>query len=141
MWHKINTLFANNLHSRSKIIRYEHKNFCVWMNVLILTHINKVIMKRFDDVIKGSTPSVVVFIHAGQQDVLSIRDNINDLRKKYGDKINVLRVDGSYNHLLARNFNLTTYPTYILIKEGQELMRESGDKTLTELSDMVDRAF
>lgn len=98
-------------------------------------------MKRFDDVIKGSTPSVVVFIHAGQQDVLSIRDNINDLRKKYGDKINVLRVDGSYNHLLARNFNLTTYPTYILIKEGQELMRESGDKTLTELSDMVDRAF
>lgn len=98
-------------------------------------------MKTFEEVLKGSVPTLVVFIHAGQQDAVDIKYNMEDLRKKYGDKINIMRVDGSYDHRLAHQYDLRTYPTYILFKESQELMRESGDKSVTELSEMIERGF
>lgn len=98
-------------------------------------------MKTFKEVIEGETPSLVVFIHAGQQNAVDIKYNIEEIRKKYGDRINVLRVDSSYDQRVAQNYSLSQFPTYVLIKQGEELMRESGKKTVTELSDMIDRAF
>lgn len=98
-------------------------------------------MKTFKEVISGTVPSLVVFIHAGQQNAVDIKYDIEELRKKYGDRINILRVDSSYDQRVARNYNLSKFPTYVLIKEGQELMRESGDKTVGELSEMIERAF
>ena len=84
---------------------------------------------------------MVVFIHAGQQDAVDIDNNIEEIRKKYGDRINVLRVDSSYDQRVAQNYSLSQFPTYVLVKKGEELMRESGKKTVAELSDMIDRAF
>ena len=98
-------------------------------------------MKTFEEVIKESTPSLVVFIHAGQQNAVDIKHNIEEIRKKYAGKLNVLRVDSSYDQRVAQNYSLSHFPTYVLIKQGEELMRESGKKTITELSDMIDRAF
>ena len=97
------------------------------------------IMKTFEDTIKESTPSLVVFFHAGQQP--EIADIVEELRKKYDGKANILRVDESYDQRVARNYNLTALPAYVLIKEGQELMRESGKKTVAELSELIERAF
>lgn len=98
-------------------------------------------MKTFKEVIKESTPSLVVFIHAGQQNAVDIKYDIEEMRKKYGDRLNVLRVDSSYDQRVAREYNLSNFPTYVLIKEGEELMRESGKKTVGELSEMIERAF
>ncbi len=98
-------------------------------------------METFEKVIKETTPSLVVFIHAGQQNAVDIKYDIEELRKKYAGRVNVMRVDSSYDHRLARKYNLNAFPTYVLIKEGEELMRESGKKTVTELSEMIERAF
>lgn len=98
-------------------------------------------MKTFKEVINETTPSLVVFIHAGQQNAVDIKYDIEEMRKKYGDRLNVLRVDSSYDQRVAREYNLSNFPTYVLIKDGQELMRESGKKTVGELSEMVERAF
>lgn len=98
-------------------------------------------MKTFEEVIKETTPSVVVFIHAGQQNAVDIKYNIEEIKKKYAGRLNVMRVDSSYDQRVAQNYSLSRFPTYVLFKEGEELMRESGKKTVTELSDMIDRAF
>lgn len=98
-------------------------------------------MKTFEEVIKESTPSLVVFIRHGEQDDPVIANNIEEIRKKYGDSVNVLRVDSSYDQRVAQNYSVTHFPTYVLVKEGEELMRESGNKTVAELSAMIDRAF
>lgn len=98
-------------------------------------------MKTFEEVISETTPSLVVFIHAGQQNAVDIKYDMEEIRKKYGNKLNVLRVDSSYDHRVAKKYSLSQFPTYVLIKQGEELMRESGKKTVTELSDMIDRAF
>lgn len=98
-------------------------------------------MKTFETRIKEGLPSIVVFIHAGHQNAVDIKYLAEGLRKKYGERINIMRVDASYDHRLKKQYDIKAYPTWILFKKGEELMRESGHKTLEELSEMVERAF
>ena len=95
----------------------------------------------FKETIKESTPTLVVFIRAAGQDAVEVKYLAEELKAKYGDKVNVQRVDVSFNHKIADEYRLDKYPTWVLFKEGQELMRESGRKTATELSDLIDRAL
>lgn len=98
-------------------------------------------MKTFEDRVKEGIPSLVVFMHAGLQDAAEIKRLAEEVRAKYGDRINLMRVDASYDHRLKKQYDIKAYPTWILFKKGEELMRESGHKTATQLSDMVERAF
>lgn len=95
----------------------------------------------FKETIKGTTPSLIVFIRAAGQDAVAVKYLAEELQAKYGDKVKVQRADVSFNHKIADEFRITQYPTWVLFKEGQELMRESGLKTVTELSELVDRAL
>lgn len=97
-------------------------------------------MKTFEKVIKESTPTLVVFLHHGRQDAVEVKYLTDTLRKKYAGKANVVRADDPYGKLKVE-YKLDEYPTYILFKEGQELMRESGVKTEIELSELVDRGI
>lgn len=98
-------------------------------------------MKTFESRINEGIPSLAVFIHAGEQDATEIKRIAEDLRKEYGERINIMRVDASYDHRLKHRFEIKTYPTWILFKKGDELMRESGHKTVAELSRMIERGF
>lgn len=98
-------------------------------------------MITFEKRISEGTPSLVVFMHAGHQDAVEIKYLAEEMRKKYGDKINLMRVDASYDHRLKKQYDIRAYPTWILFKRGEELMRESGHKTVGQLSEMVDRGF
>lgn len=98
-------------------------------------------MKTFQSRIDEGIPSLAVFMHAGHQDAAEIKRLAEALRNEYGDRINLLRVDASYDHRLKRQFDIKAYPTWILFKKGEELMRESGHKTVAELSRMVERGF
>lgn len=97
-------------------------------------------MKTFDKAIKESKPTLAVFLHHGGQDVVEVKYITDDVKSKYADKVNVIRADDTYGKLKIE-YKLEEYPTYILFKEGQELMRESGRKTESELSEMIDRAL
>ena len=97
-------------------------------------------MKTFDKVIKESKPTLVVFMHPGSQDAVEIKYLIKEIDSKYSGKANTARVDDTHGQLKIK-YRLNEYPTYILFKEGQELMRESGHKTESELEEMIDRAI
>ncbi len=97
-------------------------------------------MKTYQKAIKESKPTLVVFLHHGGQDVVEIKYITDDVKAKYGDKANIVRADDPYGKLKVE-YKLEEYPTYILFKEGQELMRESGKKSESELSEMIDRAL
>ncbi|MDE7462248.1 MAG: thioredoxin family protein [Muribaculaceae bacterium] len=98
-------------------------------------------MKTFESRINEGIPSMAVFMHAGSQDAVEIKYLAEGLRKHFGEKINLLRVDASYDHRLKKQYDILHYPTWILFKDGQELQRETGKKTLSELIDMANRAF
>lgn len=95
----------------------------------------------FKEIIKEDKPSLIVFLHAAGQDAVKVKYLLEEVEAKYGDKLNVKRVDSSYNHFIADEYRLSNYPTWVLFKQGEELMRESGDKKISELTDMIDRAF
>ncbi len=95
----------------------------------------------FKEIIKDSKPTLVVFLHAAEQDEVDVKYLSEAMVAKYGERVNVQKVDSSYNHKIAEEYRISAYPTWILFKEREELMRESGSKTVSELSDMVDRAL
>lgn len=98
-------------------------------------------MKTFEDRINEGIPSLAVFMHAAEQDAVEIKYLVEGLREKYGERINLLRVDASYDHRLKKLYHILKYPTWILFKKGEELMRETGLKTPAELSALVERGF
>ncbi|MDE6235614.1 MAG: hypothetical protein K2M56_07695 [Muribaculaceae bacterium] len=98
-------------------------------------------MKTFEDRIKEGIPSLAVFIHAASQNAVDIKYLAEGLRKHYGERINIMRVDASYDHRLKKQYDIKAYPTWILFKDGQELMRETGHKSLGDLIKLVDRGF
>lgn len=98
-------------------------------------------MKSLQEKIREKIPTLVVFQHAGNQDAVETKYLIEALRDEYLDKAAVVRVDASFNGNVKEHFKLKEYPTWILYKEGQELMRVSGKKKLAELEDMVKTAL
>lgn len=98
-------------------------------------------MKKIEAVLNESKPTLVVFQHAGRQDSARMHYLIDDLRSTFNDEINVLTIDTSYDGKMSMRYKLEDYPTWILYKEGQELMRESGHKKEGDLVEMVRRAL
>lgn len=97
--------------------------------------------KTFEEVINETVPTLVVFQHAGRHNAVDVKYMAEELKDKYNGRANVMRVDASYNEPLWTRFQVHAFPTYILFKEGQELMRESGEKTIGELSQLVERGL
>lgn len=97
-------------------------------------------MKSLVEKIREKMPTLVVFQHAGNQNAVYVKYLLKELSDKYGERVAIVRVDASYNGQYKVEYKLTEYPTYIMYKDGQELMRESGKKTIAELEDMIARA-
>lgn len=91
--------------------------------------------------IKEKTPTLVVFQHKDEKDPEEVSAILDDLRAKYGTKVEIVDIDASKNGEYKVHYKLTGYPTYILYRDGQELMRESGKKTEAKIEDMLDRAL
>lgn len=98
-------------------------------------------MKTLQETIKEKTPTLVAFIHEGKEDEGEIKALTEELRKKYAGKANIVDFANPFNNRISQDFRITSYPCYILFKEGQELMRESGKKTVTQLSELIERGL
>lgn len=97
-------------------------------------------MKILKELIKESKPTLVVIMHPGSQDAVEIKYLVDDIKNKYAGKANTAKVDDVHGQYKVE-YSLNEYPTYIVFKEGQELMRESGDKTASQLEEMIERAL
>ncbi len=98
-------------------------------------------MKSYKKAIEENVPTMLVFEHAGMHDAVAVHYLVKELKEKFGDKAHIIPVDASYNGQYKVDYKLKEYPTYIVYKQGEELMRESGDKTIASLSDMIVRSL
>lgn len=98
-------------------------------------------MKTLKQKLEEKIPTLVVFQHVGEQDASEMKFLVEELQKQYDGKAAIVRVDASYDGNLKEIFKLQEYPTWILFKEGQELMRESGKKSVAQLTEMVNTAL
>lgn len=98
-------------------------------------------MISFEEKIKGSVPTLVLFYKASEPESVKLESLVNDLREEFSGKANIIYIDDTHNGVHKTKYRLHEYPTWILFKEGEELMRESGDKPKSKLEEMIVRAF
>ncbi|MDE5572619.1 MAG: hypothetical protein K2H32_00025 [Muribaculaceae bacterium] len=98
-------------------------------------------MKPIEDKVKGTTPTLVLFQKSEGQEYAELKKLMDELTAKFGDKLHIIDYDCSHNGQPKEKYRFTEYPTWILFKEGLELQRESGHKTIAQLEDMVVRAM
>lgn len=98
-------------------------------------------MKKIEEVLAESTPTVMVFEHVGGQNSSEVHYLVKELKDEFAGGVNFLKIDDSFNGKMKERYHITEYPTYILFKEGQELSRKSGDKSVAELEEMIKTAL
>lgn len=90
-------------------------------------------MKRFDDAVVQSKPTVVDFFATwcgpcGRQ--MSV---VDDFAAKMGEKVNVVKVDVDKERELAATYHVQSIPTIIIFKNGEVMWRASGVQSLSDL--------
>lgn len=98
-------------------------------------------MKKIEEKINESTPTLLVLTHEGKQDNGEVTHLIDEIRNHYREAINIITLDTTHDGKMSMRYHVKDYPTYILFKEGEELMRESGRKSIADLDDMLKRAY
>jgi thioredoxin 1 len=63
-----------------------------------------------------------------------VKPIVEDMKKE-GFEFQI--IDADYEQLLVKRFQVKSIPTFILLKDGQELNRITGAKTREELEDFI----
>lgn len=63
---------------------------------------------------------------------------MEELEKKYGERIEIKKIDVDRNMELANRYNIMVVPTIILEKDGKEVRRWLGVTSKEELSSAID---
>lgn len=93
-------------------------------------------IKKFADCISDASTMLVEFFRPGKAEDEGVMSHLECALK---GKAGVLAVDGAENPELMRAYNVGSYPTFILFKDGQEAWRDSGHKGFDELRHMVEK--
>lgn len=96
--------------------------------------------KQLSQYLAETKPLLVEFLNPAKECCHAMQHVIDELRRRLGDKANILQIDGKANEDLIARYKIATYPSYILFKDGEEACRDNGRKPVQELEHMV-RSF
>ncbi len=94
-------------------------------------------MGKFQDIIAGDIPVLVDFFAEWCGPCKMMKPVLEDLKRKLGDKIVILKVDVDKNESMAAAFRIQSVPTLMLWKNGQIAWRQSGAMPLHELEQIL----
>ena len=94
---------------------------------------------ELDNVLQESKPTLMEFYADWCPHCQKMMPIVEELRVIEGDKINIMQIEGDQNPDLMEKYHVRSYPTWIIMKDGQEVWRDGGEKPLSELRDMVER--
>lgn len=94
-------------------------------------------MGKFQDIIAGDIPVLVDFFAEWCGPCKMMKPVLEDLKRKLGDKIVILKVDVDKNESMAAAYRIQSVPTLMLWKNGQIAWRQSGALPLHELDQIL----
>ena len=94
-------------------------------------------MNKFQDIIAGDTPVLVDFFAEWCGPCKMIKPVLEELKKKMGNKIIILKIDIDKNISLASEYRIQSVPTLVLWKQGEIIWRQSGALSLNELEQVL----
>ena len=94
-------------------------------------------MNKYQDIIAGDTPVLVDFFAEWCGPCKMIKPVIEELKKKMGNKIIILKIDIDKNISLSSEYRIQSVPTLVLWKQGEIIWRQSGALSLNELEQIL----
>lgn len=93
----------------------------------------------FSKIINSDTPVLVDFYADWCEPCKMMNPILKDLKKKMGDRINIIKVDAEKNADAAIKYNVRGVPTLILFKEGRILWQKSGVVQTHQLQSIINQ--
>jgi thioredoxin 1 len=94
-------------------------------------------MNKFQDIIAGDTPVLVDFFAEWCGPCKMMKPVLEELKKKMGNKIIILKIDIDKNISLSSEYRIQSVPTLVLWKQGEIIWRQSGALSLNELEQVL----
>ena len=94
-------------------------------------------MNKFQDIIAGDTPVLVDFFAEWCGPCKMMKPVLEELNKKMGNKIIILKIDIDKNISLSSEYRIQSVPTLVLWKQGEIIWRQSGALSLNELEQIL----
>lgn len=94
-------------------------------------------MERFEDVISGETLVLVDFFATWCQPCKMMHPVLEKLKANHVDRIRIIKVDIDKYQTTAMQYNIQSVPTMMLFRRGQQLWRQSGAMSLTDLNVII----
>jgi len=94
-------------------------------------------MGKFQDLVKGEKPVLVDFSAEWCGPCKALAPILQQLSKKMGDGVRIIKIDVDKNKLLASQMKIQGVPTLMLYQNGQMLWRQSGVMSAVQLEGII----
>lgn len=93
--------------------------------------------ESFGDILNGSTPVLVDFFAEWCGPCRLMKPILEELRRKMGDKVRILKIDIDSSPAIADTLNIHSVPTLMLFQNGKSLWRQSGVLQAAQLEKII----
>lgn len=66
---------------------------------------------------------------------------LKDVDQTYGDQVKIIKVDFEENPDLIEKYQIESYPTLVMFKDGKEVARKSGLQQKPVIAKMIEEAL
>ena len=94
-----------------------------------------------DEVVRSSQPVLIDFWGPQCGPCLALMPRVEELGRKYEDKLKVVKVEAPKNRRLCLNLRVMSLPTFLIYKDGKEVERLSGQVTIHSIEDALKKIF
>jgi thioredoxin 1 len=98
-------------------------------------------MSSFKEILKGDKPVLIDFHATWCGPCQTMSPIIDDVKKHYGDKIRVLKIDVDKNQAASAKYKVRGVPTFLLFKNGEITWRSAGVHSRKDLMQRIDQVL
>jgi thioredoxin 1 len=96
-------------------------------------------METFSQIISGNQLVLVDFYATWCGPCKMMHPVLEQLKEKQADRLRIIKIDVDKNPSLATQYQIQSVPTLIAFREGNELWRQSGALSLSQLIKTLDQ--
>ena len=95
--------------------------------------------ETFNDIIQGSKPVLIDFSAEWCEPCKMMPPILQELRRRIGDKIRILKIDIDKSPAVSESFNIQAVPTLMLVQNRNILWRQSGVVQANQLESIINQ--